>query len=453
MKTKNNIAIILAAGQGFRFDKEISKAFVKIAGEAVLVHAVRKIERHKDIDEIIIVTQKKLVNECRKLISEKKFKKVVKIVEGGESRQASSYLGLMACFGRNPFKVIIHDAARPFVSNTIISNIIKALDEFSAVDVAIPSPDTLIKVNDKRIIQEIPNRLYLLRGQTPQGFLFSTIIKAHELALEKDFTQTTDDCGLVLKYNLGKIYVVNGEEENIKITNPIDIHIADKIFQIQNINFQEIKNSLLSLRNRKVLIFGHNSGIGKEIYQICKKYKAKIKGYSLPEVDITDYQQVKKAIKEFVNEFGEIDIFISTAGILKMGKLINMSEDSIMKQILVNYVAQINLTKEIIPKMKKGGSIALFASSSYTRGRENYSIYSSTKSAIVNFVQAVSEEIIEDDIRINAICPARTNTPMREQNFGIESKKLLLNPKTVAMATLRTCLSDLTGQVININKK
>jgi len=207
------------------------------------------------------------------------------------------------------------------------------------------------------------------------------------------------------------------------------------------------------LKEKKILIFGHSSGIGKEIYKICKNNLANVKGYSLPTVDITDFPKVKKIIEKFVKEFGAINIFISTAGILKRGELISFSQKDIQRQITVNYIAQVNLVKEAIPKMAKNGSIALFTSSSYTRGRETYSIYSSTKAAIVNFIQAISEEIVDQGIKINAICPARTNTPMREKNFGKESTKSLLNPKMVAEITLKVCLSNLTGQVININKK
>ena len=92
----------------------------------------------------------------------------------------------------------------------------------------------------------------------------------------------------------------------------------------------------------------------------------------------------------------------------------------------------------------------LFASSSYTRGRANYSIYSSTKAALVNLVQAVSVEHINDGIKINIINPERTATPMRFENFGNEPKEKLLDSKSVALATLMTVLSDLSGQVINV---
>jgi len=452
MKKNKTVAILLAAGQGLRFDKEIPKPFIKIAGKPIIAHTLQKFEGHKDINEIIIVAREDLIKKCRDLITQEKFKKVTKIVKGGNTRQESSRIGVYACKKIKPSKILFHDAVRPFVSYRIISEIIEALNKFPAVDVAIPSSDTLIKINEKMIITEIPKRSQFLRGQTPQGFRFDVIKKAHDLALKEKFKEITDDCGLVLKYKLGDVYVVNGEEENIKITYPIDIHIADKLFQIKSINFQGVKNIRFGLEKKNILIFGHSSGIGKEIYKICKKNNANVKGYSLPSIDITNFSKVRDVIRKFVREIGKIDILISTAAILKREKLVNFSFDDIERQIAVNYISQVNLVKEAIPKITKGGSIALFASSSYTRGRETYSIYSSTKAAIVNFVQAVSEEIIEDSIKINTICPARTNTPMRRENFGKEDIKSLLDPKLVAEITLEVCLSDLTGQVININK-
>lgn len=90
----------------------------------------------------------------------------------------------------------------------------------------------------------------------------------------------------------------------------------------------------------------------------------------------------------------------------------------------------------------------LFTSSSHTRGRALYSVYSSTKAAIVNFMQAVSEELFHDQVRINAINPERTATPMRFENFGKEPEETLLSPARVAEVSLQTLLSDLTGQVI-----
>ncbi|MEX2014105.1 MAG: 2-C-methyl-D-erythritol 4-phosphate cytidylyltransferase [Parcubacteria group bacterium] len=448
-----NIVIILAAGRGLRFENETPKAFVKISGRPVLSHTLQKFDQHKEIDGIIIVTQSPLLKLCEDLILEEGFKKVLKIIPGGEARQDSTWAGLKACAEFNPKNVLVHDAVRPFISPRIISAVIKALGKFSAVDVAIPTPDTLIKVDSRKVIRDIPERKYILRGQTPQGFHFQTLMKAHELSRKEHFKDVTDDCGLVLKYKLGDILVVDGEDGNIKITYPLDIHIADKIFQVGSVNSQELGGVALKLRGKNILIFGQSSGIGKEIYEICKSSKANVVGYSSSTADITDYHKVREVLDEFVKNFGKIDILISTAAILKRGNLVESNFSDIDRQISVNYISQVNLVREAFPLMISGGSIALFASSSYTRGRGTYSIYSSTKAAIVNFVQAVSEEFAKDKIRINVICPDRTNTRMRWRNFGKEPLKYLLDPKIVAEITLKACLSDFTGQVINIRNE
>ena len=112
------------------------------------------------------------------------------------------------------------------MTETILSDCVKALEKYSAVDVAIPSADTIIKVNNDTI-DSIPNRAELQRGQTPQCFKLSLIKKAHELS--KGDNNFTDDCGLIVKYNLAEVYVVAGSGENIKITYPEDIFMADRI--------------------------------------------------------------------------------------------------------------------------------------------------------------------------------------------------------------------------------
>ena len=101
---------------------------------------------------------------------------------------------------------------------------------------------------------------------------------------------------------------------------------------------------------------------------------------------------------------------------------------------------------------KSGGKLIFFTSSSYTRGRAFYSIYSSTKAAIVNFVQAIAQEWDADGIAVNCINPERTKTPMRVKNFGTEPDDTLLKSETVAQATVATLLTDYTGQVIDVRR-
>ena len=117
----------------------------------------------------------------------------------------------------------------------MINKIIDALDVYKAVTVAIPLVDTLLRVNKRNFIIDIPKRSHFRREQTPQGFDYQTIKKAHCLAVKENFYEATDDCVLVKKYKLSDVFVIQGEEENMKITYPIDLLIAKKLFQIKNL--------------------------------------------------------------------------------------------------------------------------------------------------------------------------------------------------------------------------
>ena len=130
-------------------------------------------------------------------------------------------------------------------------------------------------------------------------------------------------------------------------------------------------------------------------------------------------------------------------------------EGKIFKSKMIKVTAESyeDLLEESTQYLKQSkGALLLFSSSSYTRGRALYSTYSSSKSAIVNLMQALSEELQEDNIRINVINPERTKTPMRTKAFGIEPDDTLLMPEKVAQASLKVLLSDLTGQVIDVRR-
>ncbi len=229
MRKKKNIVIVLGAGDGIRFGKKTPKIFAKIAGKEVISYTLKKFEKHRAIDEIIVVVRKGLVKRLKDLVSGEGLRKVSKIIAGGETRQASARIGLAASLASKSDNILFHDGVRPFVSHRIISEVLKTLKGFSAVTVAFPSSDTLVRVNKGMIIKDIPARAALLREQTPQGFHFPVIKKAHDMALKKGIKNISDDCGLVLKYGLADIYVVKGERENIKITYPIDIAIGEGI--------------------------------------------------------------------------------------------------------------------------------------------------------------------------------------------------------------------------------
>ena len=218
-----NYAIILASGAGIRFDNDLPKQFIKIAGKTVLEHSVEIFEHNSLIDEIIIVITPEYRTLTEEIILRNNWTKVSKLLNGGSTRKESSYIGINSIKDKEA-NVIIHDCARPFLNQKIISDCISALDEYSAVDVAIKASDTIIKVQDN-IIDAVPHRNSLMRGQTPQCFKLSAIKKAHELS--KDDNNFTDDCGLVLKHKLCPVFVVEGDIENIKITYPLQSTIRD----------------------------------------------------------------------------------------------------------------------------------------------------------------------------------------------------------------------------------
>lgn len=226
-----NIAIILASGTGSRSGLNIPKQFYKINDKTVLEYSIEVFENNEKIDEIIIVSNPDFTEQTKELST--KYTKVIKIICGGKTRQQSSYNGVMSIVDTEA-NILIHDAVRPFVTKEIINECIYSLDKYNAINVAVESSDTVLEIDENSFIKSIPNRKNLRRVQTPQCFKLDIIKKAHELALKDISFQPTDDCGMVLRYDLSPIYVVNGDEKNIKITYPSDLEIAEKILENKN---------------------------------------------------------------------------------------------------------------------------------------------------------------------------------------------------------------------------
>ena len=445
-----NYGIILASGTGTRYKSDVPKQFVKIAGKTVLEHTLDIFEHTHYIDNIIIVITPEYRQTAEEILLKNKYKKIIKLLNGGETRKESSFIGISS-IEDSEANVIIHDCARPFLSERILKDCTDALKQYDAVDVAIPSADTIIKVKDN-IIENIPERKSLMRGQTPQCFKLSVIKKAHELS--KNDSNFTDDCGLVVKYGLGKVYVVEGDMENIKITYPSDIYMADRLFQVRSSLFPS-ENDMSSLKGKTIVIFGGTSGIGESISNLAKDLGANVfVSSSRTGCDISSYKDVENYLADVNSKTGQIDYVVNSAGVLRMGKLLDRDIEDIKKDIDVNYIGSINVAKASISYLQKTkGCILLFASSSYTRGRALYSTYSSTKAGIVNLVQALAEELASDGIRINTINPERTATPMRFKAFGKEPAGSLLSAEKVAEASIKTLLSDLTGEVIDVRRE
>ena len=253
--------------------------------------------------------------------------------------------------------------------------------------------------------------------------------------------------------------MVRGENFNMKVTYIEDLFLLDKLFQLKSIevNDNELNESTIKgLSGKIVVVFGGSYGIGEEIVKIASKFGAYVYSFSrsLNGVDVRDAIKIHEELEKIYVERGHIDYVVCTAGLLQKEPFATMSYEDIQKCIDVNLMGVINVAKESYPYLRKScGALLFYTSSSYTRGRMMYSIYSSTKAAIVNFTQALSEEWFYDNVRVNCINPERCNTPMRRSNFGIEPIETLLTPDKVAVVSLNTLVSKFTGEVIDVKIK
>ncbi len=452
---RQNIAVILAGGVGSRLGLSQPKQFFKVAGKMVIEHTVDTFEKNPHIDEIAIVSNPFYISEIESLIVKNAWKKVKKILKAGQERYQSS-LSAIKAYENEDVNLVFHDAVRPLVSQRILNDVIKALDKYEAIDVAMPATDTIINVEGD-FINFIPDRSCLMRGQTPQAFRQSVISRAYEIALKDENLKVTDDCGVVKKYLPDiPVYVVVGEESNMKLTYKEDTYLLDKYFQLRKSELNTDALSLEALKGKVAVIFGGSRGIGRQIADLLQKNGADVFVFSrsLNNVDVGDKKQVGKALNEVYTQTKRIDYVINTAGILNREPLVSSSYESICQAINTNFLGTVNVTLEAYQYLKESkGKLIFFTSSSYTRGRAFYSIYSSTKAAIVNFVQAIAGEWEPFGICVNCINPERTKTPMRVKNFGIEPEDSLLSAERVAQVTLCSLVSDFTGQVIDIKRE
>jgi 2-C-methyl-D-erythritol 4-phosphate cytidylyltransferase len=454
-----NVAVILAGGVGTRVGLDIPKQLIKIAGRSILEHTLATLDRHADVDQIIVMMAPGHLDAVHEIVRKGGYAKVSHVLEGADSRNGTT-LKALAAAPDSDCKLLFHDAVRPLVSDRIITECFEALDSYDAVDVAIPSADTIIEVDENNVIKEIPPRANLRRGQTPQAFRASVIRRAYEIAADDPNFVATDDCTVVLRYLPDvPIWVVAGEERNMKVTEPIDVYLADKLFQLTSMSApvsrtEEERRSLLE--GRTMVVFGGSYGIGADIAAMAEGLGAQVFSFSrsVTGTDVAKRADIAKAVRTVLAETDTIDFVVNTAGVLPRGELQDTSEETVYSSTEVNYLAPIFIAQEFYPHLARSkGSLLLFTSSSYTRGRSGYSLYSSAKAAVVNLTQALADEWASSGVRVNCINPERTGTPMRTKAFGDEPAGSLLESTEVARASLEALIGHDTGHVIDIRRQ
>ena len=228
-----NIAVILAGGTGSRMGLPMPKQFMLLSGRAVIEYSIDTFDSHPAVDEVAVVVHPDWRGRMEEIASAGQWGKLKKIIDGGSERYMSSLNAIMAYIDEpDDTNLLLHDAARPWVTVEIVDRVVAALQRNKAVGVAVPSTDTVWEVHPdmneemeiSRFVARIPERKLMWRAQTPQAFRLPLIRDAYQRALQDSQFQATDDCGVVRKYMPEvKITVVEGEERNRKITFAKDI--------------------------------------------------------------------------------------------------------------------------------------------------------------------------------------------------------------------------------------
>ena len=218
--------ILLAAGKGSRMKSDTAKQFLEINGKPLLYYSLRTFDASV-VDEIILVTRSGDIDYVREEIVEKYgFHKVKKIIPGGKERFNSVNKGLKVCDKRNKI-IMIHDCARPCVTNRMILDSISGARRYKAVTIAMPVKDTIKVVNEEGFGVETPDRRTLYQIQTPQTFDRKLLEEAYERLRLSGDTDITDDTMIVERYLDVSSKMIEGSYENIKVTTPEDIQIAE----------------------------------------------------------------------------------------------------------------------------------------------------------------------------------------------------------------------------------
>jgi len=410
-----------------------------LAGKKVYLHTVEAFKKIGLFDEIVLVCPPDWLTAVQQETG-------LTVTAGGTTRQESSRAGLSA-FAKQPDIVVIHDGVRPFVSERILRDNVEGALRWGAVDTCIPSADTLVYVPDGKQIESIPKRASFMRGQTPQSFSYERIVKAHSQAAREGL-QATDDCRLLLDLGL-PVGIVQGEEFNLKITSELDLFLAEQVFRLRKEGKPIAKTTLAG---KVYAVVGGSGGIGQAICQLLEREGAHpvvlSRSSALP-VDLREPASIEKAFERLHEMHGPVDGLINCAGLLVVKPLARMSLGEIEEVLAVNLQGLILCCQQA--RIRAGGHIVNFASSSFSRGRSESGVYSSAKAGVVNFTQSLAEE--RPDLRVWAVVPQRTRTAMRQEHFPQEQPSSLLEPEAVASKVLELLKDpDQSGLISDIRK-
>ena len=229
-------AVIVAGGVGSRMKSDIPKQFIEVLGKPIIAYTLNAVSSCDDIDEIVIVTLPEYIVYCKDVVDAFGFKKVSNIVFGGETRRESVYNGLKEV-SKDSDIVVIHDGARPLINPKTIADCIDTAAQFGCAAVGVKMKDTIKVVDSNGDIEYTADREKLWQVQTPQCFRYDIIMPAYQTLIDREQEllaqgiTITDDAMVVELLGDVKVKMVEGSYENIKITTPEDLVVAESFLK------------------------------------------------------------------------------------------------------------------------------------------------------------------------------------------------------------------------------
>ncbi|MEO3876675.1 bifunctional cytidylyltransferase/SDR family oxidoreductase [Nonomuraea sp. B12E4] len=408
---RRSVGVLLAGGVGQRAGLGRPKQLAEIAGRTIIEHSLSVFEAAPEIDEIVVLMTPGYADRIREIVERGGYRKVSKIVDGGASRTESTWRALQA-LGDEECDVLLHDAVRPLLEPRIITECVHALETHEAVNVAIPSSDTILvadAVPEGEVIGEVLDRSRLRRSQTPQCFRLSVIREAYERALadpEFGHRPATDDCGVVLRYLPDvPIHLVPGSEHNIKVTHPADLHIAELLFGLPA---AVPAGDRAALAGRSVVVLG-----GGETAELAAAHGARVHAFARADgVRVEDFESVAKAL----DGVGGVDHVVNTPVAARLDGLADEAAG-------LDHLGALNVARAARPHLRESLLLQVPPGSG--------ALHASTAAALTGLTRALAREWAADGIRVNCINTAAS-------------------PLLVAQTSLDILISDLSGQVIDV---
>lgn len=231
-----NVAIILAAGKGKRFDSLFPKQLAELNGKTILEYSLDIVESLASVEMTILVIDPVYETTFKKITQ--KYTKRIELCPGGATRQQSVYQALELLsemiIKKEEMNVLIHDSARPF-AQSVFKRVLNKLNTYQAIVPVVKTKDTIYVIKDKQLV-DIPCRDHLYNVQTPQGFSFKKIFDCHKIAIEKMKFDFSDDGSLYLAFQKNQPVIVDGDQMNFKITDKKDMLLAEYYLSKRTIN-------------------------------------------------------------------------------------------------------------------------------------------------------------------------------------------------------------------------